>query len=386
MMGPCILRWHTKYSNGLDSLPRKQDSLLRLNSICPYYTMFPLEFPFSRLKNATPQDWVLDPFCGRGTTNFAARLRGLPSFGIDSNNVAFAITAAKYVNVKADEVVALCESILQDKSLPLDVPQDPFWELCYERSILIEICKIREHLLASCISESEIALRALMLGILHGPRQKEAGYLSNQMPRTYSSKPNYSVKYWIERNMKPPKLNLLDIVRRRAYFTFSRVPRPVPGGVFLADCRFPTLEKIGLPFNWVITSPPYFGMRNYAADQWLRNWFLGGPCIVAYDGKRQIITEEKSKFISELAKVWANVAKICDPGSHLIVRFGALPSLSTNPRILLKDSLKIASCGWRVTTVKNAGFSTQGKRQAEQFGCKIGTPVNEVDLYAKLEK
>ncbi|MFA7375053.1 MAG: hypothetical protein WCZ26_06560 [Methanothrix soehngenii] len=348
--------------------------------------MFPLEFPFSRLKNATPQDWVLDPFCGRGTTNFAARLRGLPSFGIDSNNVAFAITAAKYVNVKADEVVALCESILQDKSLPLDVPQDPFWELCYERSILIEICKIREHLLASCISESEIALRALMLGILHGPRQKEAGYLSNQMPRTYSSKPNYSVKYWIERNMKPPKLNLLDIVRRRAYFTFSRVPRPVPGGVFLADCRFPTLEKIGLPFNWVITSPPYFGMRNYAADQWLRNWFLGGPCIVAYDGKRQIITEEKSKFISELAKVWANVAKICDPGSHLIVRFGALPSLSTNPRILLKDSLKIASCGWRVTTVKNAGFSTQGKRQAEQFGCKIGTPVNEVDLYAKLEK
>ena len=386
MMEPCILRWHTKNNNRLNSLPRKQDSLLRLNSICPYYTMFPLEFPFSRLKNATLQDWILDPFCGRGTTNFAARLRGLPSFGIDSNSVAFAITAAKYVNVKADEVVALCESILQDKSLPLDIPQGPFWELCYERSILIEICKIREHLLAGCISDPEIALRALMLGILHGPRQKEAGYLSNQMPRTYSSKPNYSVKYWIERNMKPPKLSLTDIVRRRAYFTFSIVPRPVPGGVFLADSRFSALEKIGLEFNWVITSPPYFGMRNYAADQWLRNWFIGGPSIVAYGGKRQIITEEKSKFILELSKVWTNVTKICVPGSHLIVRFGALPSLSIDPRTLLKDSLKIANCGWRVTTVKSAGFSTQGKRQAEQFGCKIGTPVNEVDLYAKLEK
>lgn len=386
MTDPGILSWNSEYGTRLSCLPKRQDSLLRLNSICPYYTMFPLEFPFSRLKKAAPHDWVLDPFCGRGTTNFAARLRGLPSLGIDSNNMAFAIAAAKYVNVSANEVVALCETILKDKSLPADIPEGPFWELCYERSILIEICKIREYLLASCISEQEIALRALMLGILHGPRQKKAGYLSNQMPRTYSSKPNYSVKYWTERNMKPPKLSLLDVVRRRAYFTFLTIPQPVPGGVFFADSRHINLEKLGLGFKWVITSPPYFGMRNYAADQWLRNWFFGGPSIVAYDGKTQIRTEERLKFIGELAKVWSNVSSICDPGSHLIVRFGALPSLSTDPRILLKESLKVANCGWRITTIQNAGFSTQGRRQAEQFGCRIGTPVKEVDLYAILDE
>lgn len=46
-----------------------------LNAVCPYYTMFPLEFPLGVLtRQSRPKQWVLDPFCGRGTTTFAARL------------------------------------------------------------------------------------------------------------------------------------------------------------------------------------------------------------------------------------------------------------------------------------------------------------------------
>src|SRR5258708_38124610 len=71
------------------------ESFLSLNTVCPYYTMFPLEFPLKRLRRAQPDEWVLDPFCGRGTTMFAARLRGLRCVGIDSNPIAAAIAAAK---------------------------------------------------------------------------------------------------------------------------------------------------------------------------------------------------------------------------------------------------------------------------------------------------
>ena len=50
-----------------------------LNAICPYFTMFPLTFPLAvRHRRARCGEWVLDPFCGRGTTNYAARLVGLP--------------------------------------------------------------------------------------------------------------------------------------------------------------------------------------------------------------------------------------------------------------------------------------------------------------------
>ena len=60
---------------------------MRLNAICPYFTMFPLDFPLGILKvHAKPGARVLDPFCGRGTTNFAARLLGLDTIGIDARH------------------------------------------------------------------------------------------------------------------------------------------------------------------------------------------------------------------------------------------------------------------------------------------------------------
>lgn len=62
--------------------------------------MFPLDFPLGILKaHTTANGRVLDPFCGRGTTNFAARLVGLSSIGVDCNAVAIAATRAKLITV-----------------------------------------------------------------------------------------------------------------------------------------------------------------------------------------------------------------------------------------------------------------------------------------------
>ncbi len=57
-------------SIGIKSLPHSNSPILRLNTICPYYTMFPLSFPFRVLNGAQPSEWVLDPFCGSGTTSW----------------------------------------------------------------------------------------------------------------------------------------------------------------------------------------------------------------------------------------------------------------------------------------------------------------------------
>src|SRR5688572_16558324 len=77
-----------------------------LNAICPYYTMYPLDLPLRTLRRrARPGQWVLDPFCGRGTTNFAARLLGLSSVGIDSSPIAVAIAEAKLASATRDQVL-----------------------------------------------------------------------------------------------------------------------------------------------------------------------------------------------------------------------------------------------------------------------------------------
>jgi hypothetical protein len=52
------------------------DPRYALNAICPYFTMFPLEYPMRVLDPAKLDGYkkpiVADPFCGRGTTIFAA--------------------------------------------------------------------------------------------------------------------------------------------------------------------------------------------------------------------------------------------------------------------------------------------------------------------------
>src|SRR2546423_1196479 len=84
-----------------------------LNAVCPYYTMYPLDFPLRILREyGNENDWVLDPFCGRGTTGYAARLCGMPSCGYDTSPVAVAVAKAKLVNTSADAVVRTAEAIL----------------------------------------------------------------------------------------------------------------------------------------------------------------------------------------------------------------------------------------------------------------------------------
>ena len=175
--------------------------LTALNTICPYYTMYPLDFPLRLLqKKSQPKEWVLDPFCGRGTTNFAARLLGLPSIGIDgidSSPIAVAIATAKLVRVSAISVVKAATTVLSEVEEPRDVPKNEFWHWAFHEDTLKELCRLREALMTNCGGPERIILRAIILGALHGPVSKsKPSYFSNQSPRTFAPKPAYAVRFW----------------------------------------------------------------------------------------------------------------------------------------------------------------------------------------------
>jgi DNA modification methylase len=60
----------------------------------------------------TPSDLILDPFCGTGTTLVEAKLRGIPSIGIEANNFAhFASSVKVDWNVDAVALMKLAEKI-----------------------------------------------------------------------------------------------------------------------------------------------------------------------------------------------------------------------------------------------------------------------------------
>lgn len=360
----------------------RYDPLVRLNAICPYYTMFPLEFPLRVLERAAPDESVLDPFCGRGTTLYAARMLGLATSGVDSNPVAVALARSKLASATPAGVARRCRELLDGGYEPTELPEGGFWARCFAPSTLRDICSLREQLREVRDTDVTILLRALLLGVLHGPRRVgEPSYLSNQMPRTYASKPAYAVGYWRTRGLDAPRVDVAGLVARRAAYSLARLPEPVGGEVRCGDA-ISEVPRFRRRFNWVITSPPYYGMRTYLPDQWLRAWFLGARPEVDYSTDGQLAQSSEEVFVTELARVWRVAAARSLPGTRLVVRFGALPSRSKDPAGLLRRSLVEARAGWTVTDVTAAGIPPNGKRQADQMRNGAGEYVEEVDLYA----
>lgn len=352
-----------------------------LNTVCPYFTMFPLEFPLRVLHNQ--RGWIFDPFCGRGTTNFAARLKGLHSVGIDSSPVAIAIAEAKLLTSTPKAVTKIAREILKEARPPKSIPHQPFWKAAYNEGTLIEICRIREELIRDCSSAERKILRAIMLGALHGPRNKGVpAYFSNQSPRTFAPKPSYALKFWRRYNMIAPTVQILNIIEARAErFLSLRLPN-VKGLIVQGDSREWISSSFKGLFSLIITSPPYYGMRMYIPDQWLRYWFVGGSSEVEY-GARSVDFEHSSTshFSAQLRQVWRNAAVMSKSDARLVCRFGGIHNRRYDCVEILKSSLR--DSGWKLSTIRNAGSALNGKRQAAQFGRRQRQqPRQEYDAYA----
>jgi hypothetical protein len=349
---------------------------LALNAICPYYTMFPLTFPLSVLRRFGGTGLkVLDPFCGRGTTIFAARIEGHKSFGMDCSPIAIAIARAKLAETTEADVVALAEKILAEPR-SVKVPKGEFWEWAYAPATLRQVCLLREelHHLRSAAAEM---LRAICLGALHGPLSKspnQRSYFSNQMPRTFASKPDYSVRYWQDRGLKPAPADVIRVIKRRvARLELETLPKCEGAPkIHTADSRLARgYSSLPSVIDLVITSPPYYGMRTYVADQWLRNWFLGGPSEVPYGEQCFLSHHSPDAFAESLSQVWDRIGERLSGKGRMFIRFGAIPSRKRDPRKIMDASLEHSRFSWEIRHVRRAESAASGKRQACHMGSRI---------------
>jgi hypothetical protein len=356
------------------------------NAICPYYTMFPLEYPMRIIrKHKANAPVIVDPFCGRGTTIYAARRLGLTSYGFDTSPIAAAIAKAKLASASREDVVALGQKLTAKK--PKDIPDTPFFKRAFARKTLLQLCSLREGLLAEKRpSHKSAILRAAALGCLHGPliEGEVPSYFSNQMPRTFSPKPDYSVKFWKERDMYPPEATVMDVIDKKLARIEDLDSEPFGRltNVKCSDARYAKAYCNISDASLIITSPPYYGMRTYVQDQWLRMWFLGGSSEIDYEADRQLCHSGHEAFVRDLAKVWKNLAKRSRDGADLYLRFGTLPSVKSDAKALLRSSLEEAG-DWKLVSVRNADTAHAGKRQADHMG-QESTPSQEFDFHAVL--
>lgn len=227
-----------------------------------------------------------------------------------------------------------------------------------------------------------------MLGALHGPKHKDGGssYFSNQAPRTYAPKPRYAVNFWKRRGDVAPLVDVIKLIQVRAKRAYGIALPQVQSRVRLGDSRSVDwqflLRDIG-PITWVVTSPPYYGLRTYRPDQWLREWFLGGEEDVSYSAEGQVRHDSPEAFADDLRGVWRELAACAAPDARMVIRFGSINDRPVDPSALVRSS--IWGTAWRVETVKNAGLSSTGRRQAPYFAGNLGPAIEEVDVWCRLE-
>jgi hypothetical protein len=354
-----------------------------LNALCPYYTMFPIDFPLRHLEGIDKGDWVFDPFCGRGTTAFAARLRGVNSVGLDVNPVAVAIARAKLVSSTPGEIVRLAELAIRNAA-PDRKPRGDFWDHAFHPSTLNQILKVRAYLRTASGPIAD-ALRGVILGALHGPQPKyKNSYLSNHMQRTFAPKPDYAVKYWRQNKLRAREVDVLSIVRERASRFYAVPPPQTQNRILHADARHIPVRKIR--FAATITSPPYFGMSSYVPDQWLRGWFLGGQAKPVYGVGNQLAQGDWVAFVNALSRVWRQVAVRSKPGARLVIRFGSLPSRQQDPEMMIRFSLADSAMPWRISSIRRAGDANRGRRQGKQMGRLVhrSQALEEIDVVCRL--
>ena len=308
----------------------------RFHSICPYFAMFPETFVEKHLA-ATPHGGVVfDPYCGRGTTVFQALLQGRDAAGSDVNPVAVCVSGAKgdppafsEARTRIDELRRGCREP-NDEGWQGDF--DRFFDLCFHRRTLLQVRYLRS-VLDWRHRKADRFIAALCLGALHGESHKSPNCFSNRMPRTISTKPDYSVGWWTRSGYTPPLRDVFEILERMLEYRFRTKPPEGRVTVVQADARrvadaFPALAG---RVTDVITSPPYLDTTNYREDQWLRLWFLGGEARMPR-GRRDDRHYNKDIYWTFIQESMQGLAPLLAPRARMVIRIGG--------RRLLKSELR----------------------------------------------
>lgn len=255
-----------------------------------------------------------------------------------------------------------------------------FFHHAFHESTLSELLYLRRELRWR-ESRVDCMIAALVLGSLHGEVSSSA-YLSNQMPRTISTKPAYSVRWWERRNLRPPERDTFRVLRNRLAFRYESEPPWRHGRAYHCDVR-KLPQRTRSRAHLAITSPPYMDVTNYEEDQWLRLWFLGGP---ERPSTNQISPDDRHSSLGPYRKfledTWSALSKLLHPEANVVIRMGARHS---QPRELVALTEETSRAAGRNARLMQHHVSMIAKRQTASFrpGAR-GCPF-EVDMHFRLD-
>jgi len=342
------------------------------HAICPYFAMFPEAFVERQVRAYTAYgEATFDPFCGRGTTVFQSLLMGRPSAGTDVNPVAACIAGAKSDPPSLEQLLVRIDELeVAYDSAPFANPEEvsEFFQYCFAPRTLPQVLFLRE-ILNWRTDRTDRFLAAVSLGALHGESHRSKLYFSNRMPRTISTKPEYSVRWWKERASNAPERNVFSILRQLARFRFQLQPAELIGTVAQMDARraAEAVPEFRGRVKLVVTSPPYLDTTDYSEDQWLRLWFLGGADKPIRNQGADDRLVDPVRYWTFLQEAWGGVRELLAPDAIMVVRIGG-KGLSREDLLLgLERTLQAALSGHNVRALDEGVTTAIKPRETTVF-------------------
>ncbi|HXG48598.1 MAG TPA: DNA methyltransferase [Methylomirabilota bacterium] len=290
-----------------------------------YRACFKPQLPRFFIERLTePGDRVYDPFMGRGTTLIEAALLGRVPVGCDVNPLSVVLTRGRLRPPRLEAVARrLAEIDFRDHG--------ELWEdllVFYHPETLKEISALKRYLLAR--RETGVAdavddwIALVGLNRLTG---HSAGFFS-----VYTLPPNQAVSIASQRKINekrgqtPPRREVAKLILRKSKQLLrdcDEAVRATLAGV--ADAALlltgPSSSTPGIADNsvsLVVTSPPFLDVVQYAADNWLRCWFLGldaRAIEITAPSKLEVWQEAMTEVLHELRRV-------LKPGGHVAFEVG----------------------------------------------------------------
>lgn len=247
----------------------KQVPLLRLYRFKEAFSLT-LALELVQRFRLTPDDLLLDPFCGMGTTLFAGMIRGVPSIGIDRLPVAafIAQTIPKFFQLRQGSLLETFHALKAKVQTlePAPVADDvPIMKIAFEHETLMALrrWKTALQLLESPLRE---VFQFLLMSIL-----EPCSFMSNdgQFLRWKRNKQPLPPEVALERKVIEAEQDLLCVRQLFGEPKQDAIPQ-----VFLGDAR-----ELGKGFlkrlpSAVITSPPYPNRYDYTRSYSLELCFF----------------------------------------------------------------------------------------------------------------
>jgi len=250
-------------------------------------------------------NWVLDPFCGSGTTLLACKQRGINSIGLDVLPISVFAADVKTQDYDTAELKKQAKILLKTKFQRLEFNTPPIVKRAFNKYSLEDVMFFKKEIQKI---ESEHTRNFLLLSLLNAA-----------MRVSYAWKDGAVIK--IRKKNTPPLRKFFNRTLFRMIKELEQFEtKPCEIAVRQEDARITNIDDESI--DAVITSPPYLNQIDYMKVYAIENFILGGfpdPPLRSYIGLGK---DEKIPYFDDMNMVLKAMHRVCKPDANIAIVVG----------------------------------------------------------------